>query len=91
MAVDADSKHLSNGFSYLEKDKTRDTSTSSPTNDVLKLTKSLFKHGCNVTCDNFFTSPDVAVHLEKEKCSLVDIISQNCRTAPGCQNKETAT
>ena len=50
-----------------------------PTNVVLK---PLFKHGNNVTCDNFFKSLDVAVSLAKEKYTLVDTICQNGREVP---------
>ena len=53
-----------------------------PTNVVMKLMKPLFKHGYNVTCDNFFTSLDVAARLAKEKCSLVGTIRHNRREPP---------
>jgi len=66
MMVDADSKYLYNDFPYLGKDETRDTSVSVPTDVVMKLIQPLFKHGYNVTCDNFFTSLDLAVRLTKE-------------------------
>ena len=66
-----------NGFPYLGKDETRDTSMSVPTNVVMKLMKPLFKHRYNVTCENFFTSLDVAARLAKEKCSLVGTIRPN--------------
>jgi len=61
------------------KDDTRDTSVSVPTDVVMKLMRPHFKHGYNVTCDNFFTSLDLAVRLTKEKCSLVGTIRQNRR------------
>ena len=47
------------------------------TNAVIKLMKILFKHGHNITCNNFFTSLDVAIRLAKVKCSLVGITHQN--------------
>jgi len=50
-----------------------------PTGVVMKLMRPLFKHGCNATCDNFFTSLDLAVRLAKEKCSIVGTIRQNHR------------
>ena len=37
MMVDADSKYLYNGFPYLGKDDTRDTSVSVPTDVAMKL------------------------------------------------------
>jgi len=67
--VDADSKYLYNGFPYLGKDDTRDTLVSVPTDIVLKLMRPLFKHGCNVTCDNFFTSLDIAVCFTQENAA----------------------
>jgi len=60
----------------------RDTSVSVPTDVVMKLVRPLFKHGYNVTCDNFCTSMDLAVRLAKEKCSLVGSIRQNHREPP---------
>ena len=51
-------------------------------NVLMKLMEPNFKHGCNVTCDNFFTSLDVVVRLAKEKCSLVSTIRQNRRELP---------
>jgi len=42
-----------------------DASVSVPTDVVMKLIRPLFKHGHNVTCDNFFTSLDLAVRLTK--------------------------
>ena len=82
MMVDADSKYLYNDFPYLGKDDTRETSVSVPTDVVMKLMLPLFKHGYNVTCDNFFTSLDLVVRLAKEKCSLVGTIHQNRREQP---------
>ena len=63
MMVDADSQNIYNGFSYLGKDETRDTSISVPTIVVMKLMQKLFKYSYNVTCDNCCTSLDVAVRL----------------------------
>ena len=82
MVVDADSKYVYNGFPYLGKDETRDTFISVPTDVVIKLMQALFKHGYNVTCDNFFTYLDVALRLANEKCSVVGTIRQNRRELP---------
>ena len=82
MVVYNESNRLYSGFSYMGKNETRDTSMSVPTSVVMKLMKPLFKHGYNATCDNFFTSLDVATHLAKEKCSLVGTIRQNRRELP---------
>ena len=56
MAVDAETKYLYNSFPYLRKDESRYTFVSLPTYVVTKLMQPIFKFGCNVTCDNFFTS-----------------------------------
>ena len=81
MVDDNESKYFYNGFPYLGKDETRDTSMSVPTNTVMKLMKPLFKHGC----DNF-TSLEVAARLAKEKCCLVGTIRLNCRELPQAAN-----
>ena len=90
MVVDADSKYVYNGFPYLGKDETRDTSISVPTNIIMKLMQLFFKHGYNVTCDNFFPSLDVVVRLAKEKCGLVGSIfakiAENCPKLPRQSN-----
>ena len=40
-------------------------------------------HHCyNVTCDNFFTSLDVAQRLAEQKCSIVGTVRQNRRELP---------
>ena len=62
--------------------KMRVTSITVPTNVVMKLMQLLFKHGYNVTCDNFFRSLDVAVCLAKGKCSRVGTICQNRKELP---------
>jgi len=80
--VDADGKCLYNGFPYLGKDDTRDTSVSMPTDVIMELVWPLFKHDYNITCDNFFTSLDLAVRLAKEKCNLIGTIRQNRRPLP---------
>ena len=42
----------------------------------------IFKRGCSVTCDNFFTSLDIALYLAEQKCSIVGTVRQNCRELP---------
>ena len=69
LAVDAEAKYLFNSFLYLGKDESRDTSVSVPIYVVTKLMQLIFKRGYNVTCDNFFTRLDVALHLADQKCS----------------------
>ena len=74
MAVDTETKYLFNSFPYLGKDENRDTSSSQPKYVVTKLMQPIFKCCYNVTCDNFFTSLDVALHLANQKCSMVGTV-----------------
>ena len=90
MAVDAETKYLSNNFPYLGKDESRYTSVSLPTNFDTKLMKSIFKHGY-VTCNNFFTSLDVAQHLAVQKCSIVGTVRQNRRELPQAAKKSNSS
>ena len=48
----------------------------------------IFKRGYNVTCDNFFTRLDVALHLADEKCSNMAIVGQNRRELPKASKKK---
>ena len=79
LAVDVQNKYLFNGFPYVGKDETRNSNVSVPTDVVLKLMAPLFQRGYNVTCDNYFTSLDLALRLEEKRCSLVGTIRQNRR------------
>ena len=88
MAVDAETKYLYNSFPYLGKDESRDTSVSLPTYVVMNLMQPIFKSGYNVTCDNFFTSLDVALRLAKQKCSIVGTVRQNRRELPQAATKK---
>ena len=86
LAVDAEAKYLFNSFLYLGKDESRDTSVSVPKYVVTKLIfkqlifkQLIFKRGYNVTCDNFFTRLDVALHLANQKCNNMATVRQNRR------------
>ena len=79
MAVDAETKYLYNSFPYRRKDGSRDTFVNLPSYIATKLMQPIFKRGYNVTCDNFFTSVDVALRLEEQKCSIVGTVRQNRR------------
>ena len=48
----------------------------------------IFKRGYNVTCDNFFTRLDVALHLADQKCSNVGTVRQNRRELPKATKKK---
>lgn len=82
LAVDVENKYLFNGFPYLGKDDTRSADVSVATDVVMKLMKPLFMKGYNVTCDNYFTSLNLAKLLAKNQCSLVGTIRQNRREIP---------
>ena len=82
MAVDVETKYFYNSFPYLGKDESRDTFVSLPTYIVTKLMQPIFKCGYNFTCDNFFTSLDVALRLAEQKCSIVGTVRQNRRDLP---------
>jgi len=82
LLVDVENKYLFNGFPYLGKDDSKKSDVSVSCNVVLKLVAPLFNKGYNVTCDNYFTSVDLALRLAKQKCSLVGTIRQNRREIP---------
>ena len=82
MGVDAETKYFYNSFLYLGKDESRDTFVSLPAYVMIKLMQPIFKRGYNVTCDNFFTSLDVALCLAEQKCSIVGTVQQNYREPP---------
>ena len=88
MAVDAETKYPFNSFPYLWKDENRDTSVSLQKYVVTKLMQPIFKRGYNETCDNFFTSLDVALHLANQKCSMVGTVRQNRRKLPEAAKKK---
>ena len=89
MAVDVDTKYSTIAFciwgkmKYLGKDEVSwDTPVSRPSYVVTKLMQPIFKRGYNVTCDNFFTSLDVALRLTEQKCSIVGTVRQNRKELP---------
>ena len=82
LAVDVEHKYMFNGFPYLGKVETRPGNVSVPTDVVLKLIHPFSKKGYNVTCDNFFTSLDLARQLAQKQCSIVGTIRQHRREIP---------
>ena len=88
LAIDTETKYLFNSFAYLGKDESRDTSVSVSKYVVTKLMQLIFKRGYNVTCDNFFTRLDVALHLANQKCSNVATVRQNRRELPEASKKQ---
>ena len=90
MAVDEETKYLLNSFLYLGNDEIMDTSVSQLKYVVTKLMQPIFKRGNNVTCDNFYTSLDVALNLADQKCSIVGTVRQNQKELPETAKKTAA-
>ena len=88
MAVDVETKYLFNSFPYLGEDESRNTSVNLPSYVVTKLMQPIFKRGYNVTCDNFFTSLDVALRLAEQKCSIFGTVRQNRRELPQATKRQ---
>ena len=88
LAVDAETKYLFNSFPYLGKDESKDTTVSLPKYVVTKLMQPIFKRGYNVTCDNFFTRLDVALHLADQKCNNVGTVRQYQKELPKATKKK---
>ena len=82
LALDIQNKYLFNGFLYTGKDETRSLNVSVPKDVVWKLMTTLFQREYNVIYDNFFTSLDLALRLEDNKCSLAGTTRQNRREIP---------
>ena len=91
MTVDAETKYLFNSFPYLGKDENRDTSVSLPKYVVTKQMQPIFKRGHNVTCDDFFTRLDIALHLANQKCNMVGTVRQNRRELPEAAKKSSSS
>ena len=92
MVVDAETKYLFNRFPYLRKDENRDTSVSLQKYVVTKLMQPIFKRGYNETCDNFFTSLDVALHLANQNAVWLaqsDKIEEICQKLPKKSSSST--
>ena len=49
----------------------------------------IFKSDYNVTCDNFFTRLDVALHLADQKCNNVGTVRQNQKELPEATKKKS--
>ena len=73
---------------YLGKDESRGTSVRVPEYVMTKLMQLIFKRGYNVTCDNFFTTLDVVLHLADQKCSNMATVGQNRRELPKASKKK---
>jgi len=58
-------------YSYAGKDDAQCSDVSVSTAVVMKLKGQIFQLGCDVRCDNFFTSLDLVQWLAEKTCSLV--------------------
>ena len=67
---DVERKYLFNGFSYLGKEETTDSSAKVPINVMIKLMQSPFKRKYNLTCGNCFASLDVATNKNADYMRL---------------------
>ena len=60
---------------------------------VVNVCKHIKRKGCNITCDNFFTSLSVAEKLARDKLSIVGTIRKNrrelCKKMTEPENKAT--
>ena len=77
LMVDNNSKYLVNGFPYLGKDDSRPNNMQLSEFVVRKLAEPWMNQGFNITCDNFFTSKNLAHFLIDKKTSIVGTIRAN--------------
>ncbi|XP_052901621.1 uncharacterized protein LOC128309304, partial [Anopheles moucheti] len=84
MAVDVDSKYIINIFPYLGKNNERPAKERLGDFVVKKLVDPYLNRGRNVTCDNFFTSLELAKFLKSKKTSLVGTVNKARREVPIC-------
>ncbi|XP_055378966.1 piggyBac transposable element-derived protein 4-like [Condylostylus longicornis] len=82
LASDLQTKYIINGFPYLGKDETRQSSIPLSEFVVLKLIEQYAGAGRNVTTDNFFTSKSLALKLLEKRTTLVGTIRGNKRELP---------
>ena len=82
LASDLQSKFIINGFPYLGKDETKQSSIPLSEFVVLKLIELFTGAGRNVTTDNFFTSKSLASKLVGKRTTLVGTIYANKRELP---------
>lgn len=81
-ACDSETNYPLRGFPYLGREQTgprpvTENNVAIGTNTVLKLTEDFKGSGRNVTCDNFFTSLDLAERLAKDNLTLVGTLRRN--------------
>jgi len=79
---EVDSKYLCNGFPYVGKDEHRVEHQSLGEFVVFRLMEPFWNRGYNITCDNFFTSFNLAKAMLKKKTTLVGTMRMNRRELP---------
>lgn len=82
LASDLTSKFIINGFPYLGKDETRESSIPLSEFVVLKLIEPFTCSVRNVTTDNFFTSLSLASKLLEKRTTLVGTVRANKKKLP---------
>lgn len=89
LTSDVETKYVVNGYPYLGKDESRNTSTPLIEFVVMKLVEPYTMNGRTVTTDNFFTSISLALKLKSQKTSLVETLRTNKRELPkSCKLKK---
>lgn len=82
LLADVETKFICNGIPYLGKNELRPRNESLPTFVVTSLTSELANNGHTVTCDNFFTSKDLAQKLSLKGLSIVGTVRKTRRELP---------
>nr|XP_040566409.1 piggyBac transposable element-derived protein 4-like [Lepeophtheirus salmonis] len=82
LAVDASSKYLVNGFSYLGKYSQRPAYRSLSEYVVMKLMEPYLGKGRNVTTDNFFKSLSLANELKKNRTTILGTMNRVRKEIP---------
>nr|CAH7767135.1 unnamed protein product [Callosobruchus chinensis] len=77
LLCDAQTRYILSGIPYLGKDETQEQGVSLGTHVVLQLARPFLDKGRNITCDNFFTSLELAEKLKQRKTSLVGTLRRN--------------
>lgn len=85
--TDARIQYLYNAFVYTGKDSdgrglTRENKFSKPTQSVIRLAKCLYNSNRNITCDNWFSSTELAEHLFVNKLTFVGTLRKNKKEIP---------
>ena len=82
LACDSDNYYCWNLQFYCGREEERDATVSLGEHVVLSLTEKLSRSGRNVTCDNFFTSLNLARQLRARNMTLVGTVRANRRELP---------